>query len=74
MANHPSRGWRSRMFLAASIHADQLLTGRSDGVLMVSCAEVRQIIVQSFRAGFEAGRLDVRKPRHTEKENHVHFD
>jgi len=72
MANHPSRGWRRRARLVADQHAALLMEGRrDDAVVIMQGVDVRTLLTDSFRAGFEAGRLDVLEPRRGDRHVHV---
>jgi len=63
MANHPSRAWRRRATQAAG-----MLVGRPENAMVwMTRDQVRSVMVKSFQAGFEAGRLDVLNSRRKRK-------
>lgn len=68
MANHPSRAWRRRATEAAGVIADGMLVGRPENAMVwMTRDQVRSVMVKSFQAGFEAGRLDVLNSRRKRK-------
>lgn len=66
MANHPSRGWRSRMRHACLIWLCRAPGPPPDAVAgLVSIDELRQIRVATYEAGYTDGRESLKpKARH----------
>lgn len=64
MTNHPNRGWRARMQAQC---AGWLARWHwpADGAGLLTPDQLRDLMAQSFRAGYEAGRSDVSVARKT---------
>jgi hypothetical protein len=62
MTNHPNRGWRTRMHAQCAGWLVRWNFQDAPGARMLTDPELRDLMAQGYRAGYEAGR-DSRAPK-----------
>ena len=62
--NHPNRSWRAKMRAACSewLHT-WTWPQTTGGAWVYSPEQIRDLMAQSYRAGYEAGRESLQRPK-----------